>query len=125
MTASVTPIQGMDKSLQQYHSITCMAGKPKIRMFACAMKQHLSKYHGFDVAFTYRWVRLEDGSLYFALSGSRPVQDVFADYLTNNNGDYYDSATVIQYGRNTAVFNRAFAKLLELKHGRGACGETK
>jgi hypothetical protein len=53
------------------------------------------------------------------------VQDVFANYLTNNNGDYYTDATVTRYGRNTASFNRAFTKLLELKHGRGAYGETK
>lgn len=124
METLVTPKDGLQKS-QQYHSITCMTGKPKIRMFACAMKQHLSKYHGFDVDFSYRWVRHEDGSLYFALSGSRSVQAVFADYLVNNNGDYYTDATVTRYGRNTASFNRAFTKLLELKHGRGAYGETK
>lgn len=121
MTESATPKE-LKKS-PQHHSITKMTGHPKIRMFTCALGQWLRKYHGFDVEFNYRWVRHQDGSLYFALSGSRSVQDVFADYLTNNNGDYFTDATVTRYGRNTAAFNRAFSALLELKHGRGAYGE--
>lgn len=125
MEKLVTPKDGLQKSRQQYHSITRMTGYPKIRMFTCAMGQWLRKYHGFDVDYSYRWVRHQDGSLYFALSGSRSVQDVFADYLANNNGDYFTDATVTQYGRNTAAFNRAFDKLLELKHGRGPYGETQ
>lgn len=123
MTNSVTLKNGLKKSQSQYHSITRMTGYPKIRMFACAVKQYLRKYHGIEVEFSYRWVRHEDGSLYFALSGSRSVQDVFTGYLGNNQGDYYDDAIVKHYGRNTAAFNRAFDKLLELKHGRGAYGE--
>ena len=123
MTESVTS-KGL-KKIPQHHSITKMTGHPKIRMFTCAMGQWLRKYHGFDVDFSYRWVRDSNGNLYFALSGSRSVQDVFADYLSNNNGDYFTDATITRYERNTAAFNRAFAKLLELKHGRGAYGETK
>lgn len=92
-------------------------------MFTCALGQWLRKCHGFDVEFSYRWVRHADGTLYFALSGSRSVQDVFADYLTNNNGDYFTDATIIRYGRNAGAFNRAFDTLLKLKHGRGAYGE--
>lgn len=125
MEKSVTLKHGLQKTQQQYHSITKMTGNPKIRMFTCAMGQHLRKYHGFDVDFSYRWVRHADGSLYFALSGSRSVQDVFAAYLDNNNGDYYDSAHLTQYGRHTVKFNRAFDKLLELKRGNFAYGETK
>lgn len=125
MEKLVTPKDGLQKSQQQYHSITRMTGYPKIRMFACAVKQYLRKYHGFEVGFSYKWVRLEDGSICFALSGSRSVQDVFTGYLGNNQGDYYDEAIVKHYGRNTAAFNRAFDKLLELKHGRGAYGETQ
>lgn len=122
MTKTATPFQELKKS-PQHHSITKMTGHPKIRMFTCALGQWLRKYHGFDVEFNYRWVRHQDGSLYFALSGSRSVQDVFADYLINNNGDYFADATVTRYGRNTAAFKRAFSALLELKHGRGAYGE--
>lgn len=122
MRNRVTEQQELKKS-PQHHSLTKMTGHPKIRMFTCAMGQWLRKFHGFDVDFSYRWVRHQDGSLYFALSGSRSVQAVFADYLDNNQGNYYTDATVTQYGRNKAAFNRAFAKLLELKHGRGAYGE--
>lgn len=118
MEKLVTPKDGLQKTQQQYHSITRMTGYPKIRMFTCAMGQWLRKYHGFNVDFKYQWVRHEDGSLYFALSGSRSVQDVFASYLDNNQGSYYDSVTVTQYGRNTGAFNRAYAKLVESKHGR-------
>lgn len=124
MTSRVTEQTGLKKS-PQYHSLTKMTGHPKIRMFTCAMGQWLRKYHGFEVEFSYKWVRLEDGTIYFALSGSRSVQDVFTGYLSNNQGDYYDEAIVKHYGRNTAAFNRAFDKLLELKHGRGAYGETQ
>lgn len=125
MEKLVTPKDGLQKSQQLYHSIIRMTGYPKIRMFTCAVKQYLRKYHGFEVGFSYKWVRLEDGSIYFALSGSRSVQDVFTGYLVNNQGDYYDEAIVKHYGRNAAAFNRAFDKLLELKHGRGAYGETQ
>lgn len=122
MTKTASPIQGLNKS-PQHHSLTKMTGHPKIRMFTCAMGQWLRKYHGFDVDYSYRWVKTQDGSIYFALSGSRSVQTVFADYLANNQGDYYASATITQYGRNSAAFNRAFASQLELKYGRGAYGE--
>ncbi|UVM74188.1 hypothetical protein [Pseudomonas alvandae] len=124
MEKLVTPLQRMHKSPQQYHSLTLMRGQPKIRDFVNAMKQHLHKYHGRRVSFSYRWCRHEDG-LYFALSGSRSVQDVFAAYLDNNNGDYYSSAIVTQYGRNTAKFTRAFDKLFAMKHGRSGRGEIK
>jgi len=125
MTKTVSLVQGMNKSSQQYHSITLMSGQPKIRDFVNAMKQHLHKYHGRRVSFSYRWCRHKDGSLFFALSGSRSVQDVFAAYLNNNQGSYYTSATVTQYGRCTDKFNRAFDKLFEMKCGRSARGEIK
>ncbi|WP_219094937.1 hypothetical protein [Pseudomonas sp. UMAB-40] len=121
MTESATP-KGL-KKIPQHHSLTKMTGHSKIRMFTCAMGQWLRKCHGFDVDYSYRWVETQDGSIYFALSGSRSVQTVFADYLVNNNGDYFTDATVTRYGRNTAAFNRAFATILKLKHGRGAYGE--
>ncbi len=124
MTESATP-KNLKNDSQQYHSLTLMCGQPKIRDFVNAMKQHLHKYHGHRVSFSYRWCRHEDGSLYFALSGSRSVQDVFAAYLDNNHGDYYSSATVTQYGRNTIKFTRAFDKLFAMKYGRSARGEIK
>lgn len=124
MTETATPKQELKKS-PQHHTITRMTGHAKIRMFACAMGQWLRKCHGFDVEYSYRWVKTQDGSIYFALSGSRSVQTVFADYLENNRGDYYNSATITQYGNNSVAFNRAFARLMELKHGLGAYGETK
>lgn len=123
MEKLVTPKQELKKS-PQHHSITHMTS-PKIRLFACAMGQWLRKCHGFDIDYSYRWVKTQDGSIYFALSGSRSVQTVFADYLENNRGDYYDNATLTRYGNNSVAFNRAFARLMELKHGRGAYGETK
>lgn len=123
MEKRATPKQELKKS-PQHRSITHMTN-PKIRLFACAMGQWLSKCHGFDVDYSYRWVKTQDGSIYFALSGSRSVQTVFADYLENNRGNYYNSATVTQYGNNSVAFNRAFDKFLELKRGLGAYGETK
>ncbi len=123
MTETATPKQELKKP-PQHHSITRMTN-PKIRLFACALGQHLRKCHGFDVDYSYRWVRHADGTLYFALSGSRSVQLVFADYLDSNRSNYYDSYSVTQYGANLVAFNRVFAKLLELKHGLGAYGETK
>lgn len=123
MTGTAPPKQELKKS-PQHHSITHMTS-PKIRLFACAMGQWLRKCHGFDIDYSYRWVKTQDGSIYFALSGSRSVQTVFADYLNNNRGDYYNSATVTHYGNNSVAFNRAFARLMELKHGLGAYGETK
>lgn len=123
MVKTDSPKQELKKS-PQHHSITHMTN-PKIRLFACAMGQWLRKCPGFDVDYSYRWVKTQDGSIYFALSGSRSVQTIFADYLKNNRGDYYSSATVTHYGNNSVAFNRAFDKLLELKHGRGAYGETK
>lgn len=125
MTNRVTEQTGLKKSQPQYHSITRMTGHPKIRMFTCAMGQWLRKYHGFDIDFSYQWVRHEDGSLYFALTGSRSVQDVFAAYVDNNQGDYYDTANVVQYGRNTPAFRRAFNKLLESRQLRHGYGESK
>lgn len=124
MTEIATP-KSLKNDSQQYHSITLMSGQPKIRDFVNAMKQHLHKYHGRRVSFSYRWCRHEDGSLFFALSGSRSVQDVFAAYLDNNQGSYYTSATVTQYGRCTDKFNRAFDKLFEMKRGRTGRGEIK
>lgn len=124
MTKDASLIQGLNKS-PQHHSLTMMCGQPKIRDFVNAMKQHLHKYHGRRVSFSYRWCRHEDGSLYFALSGSGSVQDVFAAYLDNNHGDYYTSATVTSYGRNTVKFTRAFDKLFAMKCGRSARGEIK
>ena len=84
-----------------------------IRGFVCALGQHLRSYISIDIEFSYRWVRLPDGTVYFALSGSRAVQDAFKAYLINNKGSTVESSEYVSYGRNNSAFHRAFNEYFE------------
>lgn len=108
MQKPATPEQVLKNEPQQYYSITRITGSRNITGFACALGQYLRSYIAPDIKFSYKWIRLPDGTVYFALVGSRAVQDVFERYLTINQGDYYDSASFVSYGRNDRAFNRVF-----------------
>jgi len=108
MQKPATPEQVLKNEPQQYYSITRIAGSRNITGLACALGQYLRSYIAPDIKFSYKWVRLPDGTVYFSLVGSRAVQDVFERYLTTNQGDYYDSASYVSYGRNDRAFNRVF-----------------
>lgn len=112
---------------QQYHSITTMPAPTNVRGFVCAATQHLKAYISPDVRFNYQWVRLPNGVVQFALSGSRSVQDVFKAYLINNRGRTLASAEYVSYGRNNTAFHRAFSEYFDQRkspHGFG-CGGSK
>lgn len=96
------------KNEQQYYGIAHITGSRNITGFACALGQYLRSYIAQNIKFSYKWARLPDGTLYFAIVGSRAVQDVFERYLTTNQGDYFDSTVYIGYGRNDKAFNRVF-----------------
>ena len=109
---------------QQYHSITEMPAPTNVRGFICAMSQYLKAYIAPGIAFSYKWVRLPNGAVYFALSGSRAVQDAFKAYLVSNRGRTLTSAEYISFGRNNTAFHRAFNEYFEQRkspHGFG-CG---
>lgn len=106
MQKPATPEQVLKNEPQQYYSITRITVSRNITGFACALGQYLRSYIAPDIKFSYKWVRLPDGTVYFALVGSRAVQDIFERYLTINQGDYYDSASFVSYGRNDRAFNR-------------------
>jgi hypothetical protein len=107
MTGHETPETTLNKE-QQYHGIATLTGSRNITGFACALGQYLRSYIAQDIKFTYKWVKLPDGSVHFAIVGSRAVQDVFEHYLTHNQGDYFDSFTFTRYGRNDKAFTRVF-----------------
>ncbi|MGZ0718610.1 hypothetical protein [Pseudomonas palleroniana] len=107
MGKPATPKQTLNKE-QQYHSITRITGSRNISGLACALGQYLRSYIAPDIKFSYKWVRLPDGTIYFAIIGSRAIQDVFERYLAINQGDYYDSASYVSYGRNDRAFDRVF-----------------
>lgn len=112
---------------QQYHSITTMTSSVNIRGFVCAMSQHLKAYIAPGIVFSYKWVRPSDGTVYFALSGSRAVQDAFKAYLVNNKGRTLVSAEYVSYGRNNTAFHRVFNEYFEQRkspHGFG-CGGSR
>lgn len=122
-----TPKQALNKEPQQYHSITTMTSSIDIRGFVCAMSQHLKAYISPSIVFSYKWVRLPDGTVYFALSGSRAVQDAFKAYLVNNRGRTLASAEYISFGRNNTAFHRVFNEYFEQRktpHGFG-CGGSQ
>lgn len=127
MRDTVTPEQALNKEPQQHHSITTMTSSVNIRGFVCAMAQHLRAYIAPDIRFNYQWVRLPDGVVQFALSGSRAVQDAFKSYLVNNRGRTLASAEYISFGRNNTAFHRAFNEYFEQRktpHGFG-CGGSQ
>lgn len=93
---------------QQYHGIARITGSRNITGFACALGQYLRSYIAPNIKFSYKWAKLPDGTLYFAIVGSRAVQHVFERYLISNQGDYFDSTVYISYGRNDKSFNRVF-----------------
>lgn len=93
---------------QQYYSISRITGSRNITSFACALGQYLRSYIAPNIKFSYKWAKLPDGTLYFAIVGSRAVQDVFKHYLTHNQGGYFDSTAYIGYGRNEKAFSRVF-----------------
>jgi hypothetical protein len=107
MTGHETPETTLNKE-QQYHGIATLTDSRNIRGFACALGQYLRGYIAQDVKFTYKWVKLPDGTIHFAIVGSRAVQDVFEHYLIHNQGDYFSSSTFTRYGRNDKAFNRVF-----------------
>ncbi|WP_421534752.1 hypothetical protein [Pseudomonas marginalis] len=122
-----TPKQALNKESQQYHSITTMIPSVNIRGFVCAMSQHLKAYISPGIVFSYKWARLPDGTVYFALSGSRAVQDAFRAYLSNNKGSTLASSEYVSYGRNNTAFHRAFSEYFEQRkspHGFG-CGGSQ
>ncbi|MDY7065667.1 hypothetical protein PsexTeo8_21120 [Pseudomonas extremaustralis] len=96
------------KNEQQYYGIARITGSRNITGFVCALGQYLRGYIAPNIKFSYKWVRLSDGTLYFAIVGSRAVQDVFERYLTINQGDYFDRTSFVSYGRNDKAFNRVF-----------------
>lgn len=102
-----TPKQVL-KNEQQYYSITCIAGSRNIAGFTCALGQYLRSYIAQDIYFSYKWVKIPDGTVHFAIVGSRAVQDVFEQYLTINQGDYFDQTSFVSFGRNDRAFNRVF-----------------
>ncbi|MDY7554725.1 hypothetical protein EKA85_09015 [Pseudomonas veronii] len=112
MERLVTPKQVL-KNEQQYHSITTMAPSTNVRGFVCAMSQHLRAYISPGIAFSYKWARLPDGTVYFALSGGRAVQDAFKAYLINNKGSTLASAEYVSFGRNNTAFHRTFNEYFE------------
>jgi hypothetical protein len=98
-----------------------------IRGFVCALGQHLRSYISIDIEFSYQWVKLPDGTVYFALSGSRAVQDAFKSYLINNKGSTLGSVEYVTYGRNSSAFHLAFNEYYEQRkhlHGFG-CGGSQ
>lgn len=107
MVRNATPKKALNKE-QQYHSITRITGSRNITGFACALGQYLRSYITPDIKFSYKWVRLPDGTVHFALVGSRAVQDVFEHYLACNQGNYFDRTSFVDYGRNDKAFNRVF-----------------
>lgn len=107
MTGHETPETTLNKE-QQYHGIATLAGSRNITGFACALGQYLRSYIAQDIGFSYKWVKLPDGTIHFAILGSRAVQDVFEHYLTHNQGDYFNSFAFTRYGRNDKAFNRVF-----------------
>lgn len=127
MKDTVTPEQALNKEPQQYHSITTMTSSVNIRGFVCALGQHLRAYISPGIVFSYKWVRLPDGTVYFALSGSRAVQDAFKAYLVNNRGRTLEGSEYVGYGRNNTAFHRAFSEYLRQRkspHGFG-CGGSQ
>ena len=127
MESLETPKQALNKEPQQYHSITTMTSSVNIRGFVCALGQHLRAYISPDIVFSYRWARLPDGTVYFALSGSRAVQDALMAYLVNNRGRTLEGSVYVGYGRNNTAFHRAFNEYFEQRkspHGFG-CGGSR
>lgn len=128
MEKTATSPQVLNKEPQQYYrSITKMPAPVNIRGFVCALGQHLRSYISTDVEFSYQWAKLPDGTVYFALSGSRAVQDTFKAYLINNKGGTLASSEYVSYGRNNSAFHRVFNKYVEQRkspHGFG-CGGSQ
>ncbi|NVZ95111.1 hypothetical protein HX819_27740 [Pseudomonas sp. D6002] len=127
MEKPASPEQVLKKEPQQYRSITKMSPSVNIRGFVCALGQHLRSYISIDIEFNYQWARLPDGTVYFALSGSRAVQDAFKAYLINNKGSTLESSEHVSYGRNNSAFHRAFNEYFEQRkslHGFG-CGGSQ
>lgn len=125
MESLETPKQVLNKEPQPYHSITEMTPSTNVRGFVCAMSQHLKAYITPGIVFSYKWARLPDGTVYFALSGSRAVQDAFKAYLVSNRGRTLASAEYISFGRNNTAFHRTFNTYHEQRkstHGFGRGG---
>lgn len=93
---------------------------PRIRYFLNGFRQYLRAYHSPDSTFAYYWVKVQNGDVFLALSGSRSIQDVFAHYLKHNQGcAYFSSASITVYDGRFSEFAAAFAELADASHASG------
>jgi hypothetical protein len=126
MTKTAPPIQELKKSPQhRYHAIFAVHNAASIstRDFMGQFADYANRWHGHKVKVTYKWIRHENGTLIFAITGTRSVLKAFEAYLEHVG--VADRARVEHYGHRHSEFERDVALLFHPVHGRHGRGASR